>query len=143
MDDRLIGTWLLRSHRVENMATGERSMPFGPAPSGVLVIGADGRMTALITPGTAPHADGTAPAPLVAYSGRYRLLPSDRFVTAVDTAWLAAWVGTEQERHYTLSGDQLDLTTPPAAPGGGDATPLIATMTWVREAVVASGGASD
>ncbi len=72
-DDALIGTWLLRSHRMEDRETGETTEPFGATPSGVLIIGADGRMAALITPG---HGSDVAdPAAMIAYSGRYRLTP--------------------------------------------------------------------
>jgi hypothetical protein len=144
MDDALIGTWLLSSHHTEDSRTGERTESFGSAPSGVLIILADGRMSALITPGSSTAA-ATTPAPLVAYSGHYRVPSPGRFVTSVDVAWFAPWVGTEQERSYAVTGDRLELSTAPARmPGaGGQPETRVGTMVWVRETTaVASGGAS-
>lgn len=141
-DDALIGTWLLRAHKVDNRATGERTEPFGATPSGVLIVLASGRMSVLITPG--PSVEPAAgPAPLVAYSGHYRIPSPGQFVTAVDVASIAPWVGTDQERNYTVAGDRLVLSTAPTD-GDGTPAPMIGTMVWVRETTaVASGGASD
>ncbi len=141
MDEALIGTWLLKSHQVEDRRTGGRSDPFGATPAGVLIILADGRMSALITPDPA-GAGTTGPAPIVAYSGHYRLPEAGLIVTAVDVASIAPWVGTDQERNYVVTGDRLELKTPQA--GSGDMAAMVATMVWEREtSAVASGGASD
>jgi len=144
MDDALIGTWRLRSHQVEDRATGARIEPFGSDPSGVLIVLPDGRMSALITPDPSAEA-ATGPAPIVSYSGQCRVPSPGRFVTTVDIAWLPAWVGTEQERSYTVTGDRLELSTAPARmPGAGEPESRVGLMVWVRETTtVASGGASD
>ena len=151
IDEALIGTWLLRSHQVVDRRTGGRFDPFGAAPSGVLMLAASGRMVALITPGTETTVidkvsgrpqSSAPPPPLIAYSGRYRAPTSGIIVTTVDVASIAAWVGTDQERAYTLVGDRLELTTPQV--GDGDMAAMVATMVWAREtSAVASGGASD
>ena len=72
----------------------------------------------------------------VAYSGRYRLEPPDRLVTAVDVAWIDAWVGTDQVRTYALDGDTLDLRTPAGRmpQGDGAEATVMGIMSWVREA---------
>jgi hypothetical protein len=140
-DDALIGTWLLRSHRMEDRETGETTEPFGATPSGVLIIGADGRMAALFT---GHGTDGAEPA-LIAYSGRYRLTPG-RLITTVDVASFALWVGSEQERAYAITGDALEISTAPAAMPGVDGAMAtkVRRMEWVREtSAVASGGTSD
>lgn len=147
-DDALIGTWLLRSHQVEDQRTGERTEPFGSAPSGVLIILAGGRMSALITPGRPAGSTGEAAgaAPLVAYSGHYRVPSPGTFVTTVDVASIAQWVGTEQERSYTVAGDRLELSTAPARipATDGNAESRVGRMVWVRETTaVASDEASD
>lgn len=146
-DENLVGTWLLQSHEVEDRTTGERTEPFGSAPSGVLIVLADGRMSALITPGPSAGAAAAAgPAPIVAYSGRYRVPSPGRFVTAVDVAAIAPWVGTDQERSYSIAGDRLELSTAPARMPDADGQPesRVGVMVWVREATaVASSGASD
>lgn len=146
-DEALIGTWLLQSHQTENRETGERTNAFGAVPAGVLIILAAGRMSALITPGKVVAAGPAAgPAPLVAYSGHFRVPSPGRSVTSVDIASIAPWIGTEQERYYAIDGEQLHLSTAPAqVPGdGANAPTLVGHMVWVREtSAVASGGASD
>ena len=141
MDRQLVGTWLLRSHQVEDRATGERSEPFGTAPSGVMIVLADGRMSVLIT----GEATATVPAPLIAYAGHCDVPSPGRFVTAVDVASIAPWVGTEQERGYTVAGDRLELSTAsPQSGNDGAAEMRVATMVWVRETTpVATVATSD
>ena len=143
MDDALIGTWLLRSHRVADSATGEATEPFGSAPGGVLIVAADGRMSVLITPSAVP---ATAAPLLIAYSGHWRVPTPGRFVTTVDVASIPSWVGTEQARGYAVAGDRLELSTAPARmlDAAGSSETRIGTMVWDREmTAVASGGASD
>ena len=45
-----------------------------------------------------------------AYTGRYRV-EGNQWVTKVDAAWNVEWVGVEQARSFTLSGDQLKVTS--------------------------------
>ena len=143
MADALIGTWLRRSHRVADSATGETTEPFGSAPRGVLMVAADGRMSVVITPGTEPAA--AAPL-LIAYSGHWRVPAPGRFVTTVDVASIPSWVGTAQTRGYVVVGDRLELSTAPARmlDAADSSETRIGTMVWNRETTaVASGGASD
>ena len=117
---------------MEDVDTGRRSKPFGPAPRGTLILHPDGHMTAMISPRErTPDLQS-----FIAYSGRYRLEPPDRLVTAVDVAWIDAWVGTDQVRTYALDGDTLDLRTPAGRmprQEGGEMT-VMGMMSWVREA---------
>ncbi len=142
MHDGLTGVWMLRSFYLEDTETGERTEPFGPHPTGTLILNAGGRMAALITP-----SERTSPAneaeqamafqKLIAYSGRYRLESPDRFVTSVDVAWFQPWVGTDQSRTYTLDGDRLDIVSAPTRlprEQGRDAT-VVGVLSWVREGV--------
>ena len=46
----------------------------------------------------------------LAFTGRYRVEGS-KWITRVDGAWNAEWVGTDQERSFTLTGDQLNVIT--------------------------------
>ncbi|MGI4880596.1 MAG: lipocalin-like domain-containing protein [Janthinobacterium lividum] len=143
-DDALIGTWLLRSHQVEDSQTGERTEPFGSAPSGVLIVLANGRMSALIT--GQPVTGAAGPAPLIAYSGHCRVPSPGSFVTAVDVASIAPWVGTEQARSYSVDGDRLELSTAPASMPATDGTAetRVGRMVWVRETTAVAGNqASD
>jgi ribosomal protein L31 len=118
----LLGSWKLVAFKRRFSDTGEEIDVMGPDPHGVITLGADGRMSAVITAGSrsaeTPAAElfGT----LMAYSGRYSL-EDDRFVTDVDVAWHPAWVGSKQVRYFEVKDGELHITTAeqthPAFPG--------------------------
>lgn len=136
------GVWRLKSYNLENLQTGERTDVFGPNPNGVLTLLPEGRMFALLTPGDRKRPvseadEASAFRNLLAYSGRYRLEPPDRFVTTVDVASLESWVGSEQSRKFRLDGDTLDITIGPARMSlTGDAM-VMNVLSWVREHTIA------
>lgn len=141
MESSILGAWKLRSFYMEVVDTKERSEPFGSAPRGSVILHPDGRMAALLTPGEAPtsnnEADQAPAVPkLIAYSGRFRLEPPDRLVTAVDVASVPHWFGTDQTRTYILDGDNLHLFTPPGPMPrpGADPVTVIGVLSWTREA---------
>jgi hypothetical protein len=71
---------------------------------------------------------------LIAYSGRYHLEEPDRFVTAVDVAWFAPWVGSQQARRYRLHDNGLDIVSEPTTtPLTGDDL-VVGVLSWLREA---------
>jgi hypothetical protein len=136
------GVWRLKSYYLENLQTGECTDVFGANPNGVLTLLPEGRMFALLTPGERKRPvseadEANAFRNLLAYSGRYRLEPPDRFVTTVDVASLESWVGSEQSRKFRLHGDTLDITIGPARMSlTGDAM-VMNVLSWVRESTVA------
>ena len=88
----VIGVWRLRAYYLQIVQSGERIEPFGTQPNGVFMIHPDGRVMVVMTPTEQrkPVTDADqaeAFQRLVAYSGLYRVEPTDRFVTAVDIAW--------------------------------------------------------
>jgi lipocalin-like protein len=134
----LLGVWLLRSAHTQRVDTGEVIFTRGENPRGVLILHEGGRMVAIITPRNPSDAKteaGKAKAysELLAYSGRYRLEPPDRFVTDVDVSWLASWLGSAQGRSYKLSGDVLDIVTDPGPSPLADGAPVVGVLSWVRE----------
>ena len=142
MQHGILGVWTLRSFHMETVETGERSEPFGPDPRGTLIFHADGRMAALMTPRERlPSPDPAAAFPILAYSGRFRLEPPDRLVTAVDVAGFAHWLGTDQQRFYRLEGDALDIVTPPGPMPreGAESVTVRGVLSWTREAPSAPG----
>ncbi len=130
---RLMGVWLLRSAYLQRVDTGEKIFQYGQNPRGVLILHEGGRMAAIITPS---HQSGDAPTPrrkLLAYSGRYRLEPPNRFVTDVDIAWLPSWVGTPRGRNFSLRDGALDIVSDAAPVEFLDGAMAIGVLTWVRE----------
>ena len=110
---RLVGSWQVVSYELEFQDGGERVFPLGPRPNGYLILGADGRMMAYLAAAgrKPPRSDedrAAAYRTLNAYTGRYRV-EGGKWITRVDGAWNAEWVGTDQERFFTLSGHQLTV----------------------------------
>jgi len=134
MSDALIGSWRLVSFKREFSDTGELIDVMGADPSGVITLGTDGRMSAVIA--ASGRTAETTPAELfasfMAYSGRYTL-HEDRFITDVDVAWHPAWVGSQQVRYFELRHGELHITTAeqlhPAFPGRLGRARLV----WRRE----------
>jgi hypothetical protein len=99
----LVGTWRLISAEFE-LADGDKAGDvFGPEPRGWLIVTADGRLMAML--------GATESSDLMTYTGAYRLEGEGRFVTRVDMAWRADWVGTDQGRNFRIEGDELFIVS--------------------------------
>lgn len=110
---RIVASWRIVSYELEFQDGGAHLFPFGAHPHGYLVFGSDGRMMAYLEADgrKAPQTDeerAAAYRTLIAYTGKYRL-QGDTWITKVDAAWNVEWVGTDQERAFTLKGDRLDV----------------------------------
>jgi hypothetical protein len=131
----VIGSWKLTSFRNEFQDGTEPRPMYGENPRGYIVFTPDSRMMAIVEgegrkPPKSDDEQAAAFRSLIAYTGSYRF-EGDRFITKVDVAWNPAWVGTEQIRTYTLSGDRLQVTSPwVMSPNLGKITR--ATVTWER-----------
>jgi Lipocalin-like domain len=129
----VIGVWVLRSAALERTDTGERILPYGENPRGVLILHEGGRMAAIITPS---DQSGDRPPPrrkLLPYSGRYRIEPNERFVTDVDIAWIPSWVGTPRGRTFSLREGVLHIASDPAPVEFLDGAMARGILTWTRE----------
>jgi hypothetical protein len=105
-----IGTWKVLSFQIEFEDSDERHEPYGKNPRGHVVI-TEERLIAVIT-GPKRATDATAQElfdSMMAYSGRYRMLGDDCFVTTVDSAWQPAWLGTDQVRLFNIDGEMLSV----------------------------------
>ncbi len=110
---RITGSWRVVSYELEFQDGSEHRFPLGAHPHGYLVFGSDGRMMAYLAADgrKTPQTDeerSAAYRTLIAYTGRYRV-QGDKWITRVDGAWNVEWVGTDQERSFTLDGDRLSV----------------------------------
>ena len=113
MNDELIGLWRLVSVRSEDLDNGEVEDLYGSDPLGYLLLAPGGRMMALLM---SNGRIGTDPAALfgtmMAYSGMYRV-DGDSWITDVDVAWVPGWMGTQQERFFSVAGNDLHVRSAP------------------------------
>lgn len=132
------GVWRLQSYLLKNLATGQNTEVFGPNPNGVLILLPEGRMAGIVTPSeqAPPFTEAEraeAFSKLIAYSGRYRLEPPNRFVTSVDVSWYQPWLEGEQARSFAIDGDTLEIISDPTTtPLTGDAL-VVGVLSWARE----------
>ncbi len=131
--NELTGVWVLRSAALERTDTGERILPYGENPRGVLILHEGGRMAAIITPSDQSSDKPPPRRKLLAYSGRYRIEPGGRFVTDVDIAWIPSWVGTPRGRNFTLRDGLLHIVSDPAPVEFLDGAMARGILIWARE----------
>jgi hypothetical protein len=65
----------------------------------------------------------------VSYCGPYEV-EGDVVVHHIEMSLFPNWVGSDQKRHFELSGDELMLRTPPMEIGGQE---IQNELRWVRE----------
>jgi Lipocalin-like domain len=128
----LAGTWTLVSVVTEQ--GGNKTEPFGPNPQGILMVEANGHYVLAIaraglpkvasnnrTTGT-PEENKAIVGGSIAHFGTLAVNAADKTITfKIETATFPNWDGTEQQRAFTVTGDELTYTVP-AASGGGTAT---------------------
>ena len=131
------GTWTLVSVVTEQ--DGKKTDTFGPNPKGILTVDANGRYVLVIAradlPKVASHNRTTATPEenkaIVqgsgAHFGTVSVNAADKTITfKIETSLFPNWNGTEQQRPFTVTGDELQYTVP-AASGGGTAS-----VVWKR-----------
>ncbi len=126
--DRFAGAWRLLSLEART-STGDVSYPFGKDAAGYLLYAREGYMSVSVmqarrTNFASPDAlQAPAEEKLAAfdtyssYSGRYEVR-GQKVIHHVEISLFPNWTGTEQERYFEFSGDQLTLTAPPMRIGG-------------------------
>jgi hypothetical protein len=118
--DELAGVWELESYAMRD-EDGHEVAPFGKQPVGLLVITADGWMSAHMAAGATDRPDfgsaqtlGGAEQQAAAfrtyagYAGRWRV-EGKRLITTVAVTVHPNWLGTEQVREFELTGGRLRL----------------------------------
>ncbi len=140
--EQLVGSWRLVSYETHS-PSGEVSAIYGPSPVGRLMYDQYGRMSVHVmdsrrrrfasndrlmhTPEELKQAfDG-----YFGYFGMYTVDEAASTVTHhITGASFPNFVGTDQKRFFVLSGNRLELKTPPMLRGGTDVT---FHLVWERE----------
>ena len=133
----LVGTWTLVS--AINEQGGDKTDIYGPHPKGILTVDANGRYVLVIAradlPKVASNNRTKATAEenkaivqgSVAHFGSLSVNVADKTITfKIETSLFPKWDGTEQQRPFTVTGDELTYTVPSASGGG------TATAVWKR-----------
>jgi hypothetical protein len=133
MNADVVGLWRLVSARLEDQETGALEDPFGVDPLGYLLVAPGGRMISFVTSSApAGYDPATLFGSMMAYSGKYRI-EGDRWITDVDVAWFPGWLGTHQERTFSVEGDVLHLRGGPFGLPVRPGRRMLAIMQWRRE----------
>jgi hypothetical protein len=134
----ILGVWTLVSVTVDR--DGNKSQPFGTNPKGLLIFEKDGHFSLVAMRNDLPKmasnnrmtATPTENRQIVrgstAYFGTYTASDADRtFTLHVEGATFPNWIGTDQKRIFTITGDQLRYTN--SSRSGGEGTSLVV---WKR-----------
>ena len=125
---------------VVTSTAGERLTPYGNNPTGYLSYSADGRMQVVGAANGRSLPVGAAPSntervalfdTMFAYAGTYSVVV-DKVIHHVDISWNESWTGTDQIRHFEVSGNNLTLTTRITDPASG--TEAHYAVVWERVA---------
>jgi hypothetical protein len=134
----ILGVWTLVSVTVDR--DGNKSQPFGTNPKGLLIFEKDGHFSLVAMrndlPKTASNNRMTATPTenreivrgSTAFFGTYTVSDADRmFSLHIEGATFPNWIGTDQKRIFTITGDQLRYTN--SSRSGGEGTSLVV---WKR-----------
>jgi lipocalin-like protein len=108
----IVGTWRLAMTRAHDDAGEPMHPPYGPAPMGVVVFSADGRMVAALCDARPQLPDGEGDREYSSYCGAYTF-DGTTLVTRVDAAADRSRLGGDQVRRVRFEGERLVLMPPP------------------------------
>ena len=128
----ILGTWTLHSLVVDH--GGVKTEPYGANPRGAITFGPDGRFSLIISRSDLPPLAsnnrllGTVEEyqaivqGSIAYFGTCSIDESARtFTVHVEGGTFPNWVGTDQKRIFSVSGDELKYTNTNRSAGAGTA----------------------
>lgn len=127
----VIGSWRLLSFELRR-DDGIITFPFGENPHGMIVYTESGRFSAQLMRGDRPRCVGedqmraaveeaeTNFKGCISYYGSYTFHPERGTIQHhVEGSLFPNWEGRTLKRFYRLSGNRLELSTPPTIWGGG------------------------
>ena len=133
----LAGTWTLVSVVTEQ--GGNKTDTYGPNPKGILMVDANGRYVITFARANLPKVasnNRTTATPeenkaivggSLTHFGTISVNTADKtFTFKIETATFPNWDGTEQQRPFTVTGDELQYTVPVGSAGGTE------TVVWKR-----------
>ena len=119
----IVGTWTLVSAVAQHGGT--QIETFGPNPTGTLMFGSDSRYALIFLRRDLPKVASNNRASQtseesqaiaqgsIGHFGTYRVDASDKsLVFRIEGSTFPNWIGAEQRRPFTLSGDELTYTSP-------------------------------
>jgi Lipocalin-like domain len=129
----LAGTWTIVSSVTER--DGQKTDVFGPHPTGSLIVDPNGHYILVIaradlpkvasksrTTGTSEENKALVQGSLTHF-GTLSVNAADKTMTfKIETSTFPNWDGTEQQRPFTLTGDELTLTVPATSSVAGTST---------------------
>jgi hypothetical protein len=128
--EQLVGTWTMTSNTTTQPG-GRKIDTFGPGAKGVVIFEPNGYHVLIITRSDIPkfasgnRGTGTADENRavvlgsVVYFGTYQVQEADKTYTVhVDGSTFPNWTGTVQKRNFSISGDELTMTSGAASAGG-------------------------
>src|ERR687896_1450228 len=110
IDNRIIGTWRLRSTKAVDDDGKTLPPPLGPSPNGVVCFQADGRMYSVICDGRTSLPSGEQRV-FISYTGNYTF-DGDTLLTRVDAASDASRIGGDQVRKVRFENGGMVLAPP-------------------------------
>ena len=133
------GSWTLVSLYVEQ--DGKKIEPFGSEPRGFMTITPDGRFSYILLraslpkfaadnrmKGTAEENQAIVQGSLATYGSYTVVNEKEHAVKArIEGSTFPNWDGQDQNRTWTVKGDELKVTNPTASVGGG-----VAYLIWKR-----------
>ena len=140
-ENPLVGTWRLVSYSCSDK-DGNVEYPLGADANGYIIYTADGYMSVSMSAANRSNnasndlKGGTAEEKIaaaetyIAYCGKYEL-HEDRVIHHIELALFPSRVGTSQVRYYELSGNRINLKTPPILING---RPQACEIVWDRVA---------
>jgi hypothetical protein len=129
LKQQIVGTWFAVSQYVDQ--DGKKLEAFGPSPKGMVVYDANGRFILVLQRASLPNIssnnrmNGTAEENRaivqgsIAYYGRYSIDEPGTLNLHYDGSTYPNWDGVDQVRLVAISGDELRMTSPVSAVGGG------------------------
>jgi hypothetical protein len=136
-EKQILGTWRIISYEAQH-ADGTITYPLGQQVQGTITYTPGGYMTVnLMQPDRPRFASGDARngtpeeyavayLGYLAYFGRYEVNAAEGYVTHIlEGSLYPDWVGTQQKRFFSFSGNRVTLRTPLSRYGGQDSVRII------------------